>query len=109
MKHHSLSRPIKIHVCRDGTISYRTDGQPILNGRALPVFSVDTEEQAQALQVRFCRQQYESHPEQPDRPWYKLSVLRDGTDPVSRREPTLKLNDLDGITEMFQEFWEKLK
>src|SRR5258706_5281352 len=68
---YELDRPVLIHVCKDGTISYRTRAEPVFNGRALPVFSVDTEEQARAVQVRFGRRQYGEHPDLPGRPWYR--------------------------------------
>lgn len=105
----TISRPIKIHLCRDGTISYRRDREPILNGVALPVFSVDTEEQAKAIQVRFGRRQYTEHPDQPGRSWYKLFVLEDGTDPASRPDHCLIIDDLDGVTRMFEEFFHSLE
>ena len=104
-----IGRPIKLHICRDGTISYRRDGEPVLNGVALPVFSVDTEEQAKSIQVRFGRQQYTEHPDQPGRPWYKLSVLEDGTDPASRVDHCLVIDDLEGITRMFEKFYHTLE
>lgn len=106
MKPGDLSRPILIHVCKDGTISYRTRRQKVFNGVALPVFSVDTEEQARDIQVRFGRRMYDSHPKIPGRPWYKLSVLRDGSDPAMRGDGALDYSDLDGISDMFREHWE---
>jgi len=66
-----LSRPIILHCCRDGTITYRTRKEPTFNGAALPVFSVDTIEQAQLLQVLFCRLQYGEHPLMKGKPWYR--------------------------------------
>lgn len=66
-----FSRPVMIHVCKDGTISYRTKAEPVFNGVAMPVFSVDTIEQALDAQVMFGRKQYVDHPQLPGRPWYK--------------------------------------
>lgn len=101
------ARPIVIHICKDGTISYRdrTKNEPVFNGVALPVFSVDTVEQAKQLQIRFGRLQYINHPVN-NMTWYKLSVLPDGTDPVtSRKDGLLKLEDLEGITTMFANWY----
>ena len=64
-------RPIVVHLCQDGTITYRTRSEPVFNGVALPVFTVNTEEQAKEIQARFCRRQYTEHPQQPGRPWWK--------------------------------------
>jgi hypothetical protein len=62
-----LSRRFMIHVCKDGTITYRDTStrEHVFNGIALPVFSVDTVAQAQALQVRFGRLAHEEHPLMP--------------------------------------------
>lgn len=35
----AFSRPVMLHVCKDGTVSYRMPGEPVFNGVALPVFS----------------------------------------------------------------------
>lgn len=99
-------RQIMIHVCKDGTVTYRALNEPVFNGVALPVFSVDTAEQAEAIQVRFCRAQWEPHPLMPGKTWYRLSILRDGTDPAFRTSGTLEYEDLKGVTVMFREFWD---
>lgn len=98
-------RAIVIHICKDGTISYRTREEPVFNGVALPVFTVDTVEQAEAIQVRFGRRQYTEHPQIPGKGWYKISRLRDGSDPALRGDGTLRSSDLPGITLMFDEFY----
>lgn len=115
----AIARAIILDVCKDGTLSYRLPNQPRLNttpnasrrsrdsAGALPVFSVDTMEQVQSFQVTFCRLQYMRHPLQPERPWYKLSKLGDGTDPAFSRPDGLTVEDLDGIQRMFQEHWDK--
>ena len=66
-----LERPIKLHVCKDGTITYRSAGEPVFNGRALPFFSVETVEEAQQLQVLFCALQHGEHPDLPGQSWYR--------------------------------------
>lgn len=100
------SRPIMIHICRDGTISYRdaSKNEPIFNGVALPVFSVNTVEEAQTIQVVYGRRQYVQHPDN-GMDWYKISKLEDGSDPASRSKPLLEYEDLDGISRMFEKFY----
>lgn len=100
-----LSRPIVIHVCKDRTISYRCRGEAVFNGRALPVFSVETEEQARAIQTRFGRRQYREHPLMPGKPWFVLSTLGNGVDPALRGDGTLELEDLGAVTALFREFY----
>lgn len=99
-----LNRRIVVHICRDGTISYRERGTPVFNGRALPVFTVDTIQQAEAIQVRFGRRQYVEHPQIPGKPWFRLSVLEDGTDTV-QVGGLIEFEHLDGIGRMFAEFF----
>lgn len=103
-----LDRDVKIHICKDGTISYRNLNERVFNGIALPVFSVDTVQQAQDIQVRFGRRQYIKHPDMVDgRDWYKLSVLEDGTDLQLRGDGTLEFDDLPGVTRLFQKWWDE--
>ena len=66
-----LARPVKLHVCKDGTITYRRPPQPVFNGVALAFFSVETEEEAKALQVLMCAAQYCEHPDLPGQTWYR--------------------------------------
>lgn len=66
-----LERPVMLHVCKDGTITFRRRGQPVFNGRALAFFSVETEEEAQTLQVLMCSAQYGEHPDLPGETWYR--------------------------------------
>lgn len=89
-----FSRPVYLHVCKDGTVSYRRAGQKVFNGRALPVFTVDNEEQAVDMQVRFCRRQWVDHPQmKPGEGWYKLN------------EFSGEMDDLDRVADMFREFY----
>jgi hypothetical protein len=68
-----LARPIMVHVCKDRTLSYRQRGQPSFNGRALPVFSVETEEEAEDLLILVGTRVHADHPQLPaGRPWLKL-------------------------------------
>ena len=66
-----LLRPIMIHICKDGTISYRHPYEPVFNLAALPVFSVSTVQQAKDIQVMFGVKQYIAHPDMPGQPWYR--------------------------------------
>ena len=99
-----FARPIMIHVCKDGTVTFRRRDKPVFNGIALPVFSVETIAEAQALQVHFCRAQWDQHPLLPGKIWYRLARLGDGTDPAHRPGGLLEFEDLTGVTEMFREF-----
>jgi hypothetical protein len=38
----------------DGRITFRRKGQPPFNGKALPIFSVDSEEEAKSLMILAC-------------------------------------------------------
>lgn len=91
-----MRRQYMIHICKDGTISYRNAHlkEKVFNGVALPVFSVDTIEQAQAIQVLFGRKQYGPHPDMPGRSWYRWTDFG-GT-----------LEELDAITERLKQWWE---
>lgn len=93
----AYGRRFMLHVCKDGTVTYRDTavGEKVFNGRALPVFSVDTVEEAKQIQIRFCRLQYGSHPLMPGRPWYKLN------------EFSGELEDLDRVTKMFAQHHEE--
>jgi hypothetical protein len=102
-------RRFMVHICKDGTISYRDAhaNEPVFNGVALPVLSVDTEEEAQAIQVRFGRCQHGEHPQMPGKPWYRICRLADGTDPAERLGGLLEIDDLAGIGQMFKRFLEQ--
>lgn len=101
----SFFRAIVLQLCKDGTISYRTRGEPVFNGAALPVFTVDTIEQAQQFQVRFGRLQHGPHPQIPDKRWYRLSrrPWKDGE--VAIPEEGLDYADLELTTAMFRAHW----
>lgn len=96
-RNHHLSRPILLDLCKDGTVTYRSQGEPSFNGMALPVFSVDTAEQAEAIQVRFCRRQYASHPRLLGKPWYRWTDFSG------------ELDDMQAVTEAMHEFYVHLK
>ena len=94
-------RPIMLHVCKDGTVTYRDKRkrEKVFNGVALPVLSVDTVEEAERIQVRFCRLQYgrHPHPRGPER-WYTLTQFAG------------EIEDLDRVMADFATFWaENLK
>jgi hypothetical protein len=90
-----LDRPVLIHICKDGTFTWRRRGQPVFNGRALAVFSVDTEEQAREAQVLFCRRQYAPHPQLPSQPWYTWTDF------------TGELDALEDVTAKLRAWWQR--
>lgn len=96
-KHDDFARPIMIHVCKDGTISFRDKSkrEKVFNGVALPVFSVDTVEQAEAVQVRFGRHQYTEHPQMPGKPWYRWTNFGG------------QLEDLDRVSTDIRDFYNR--
>jgi hypothetical protein len=91
-----LSRPILMHICRDGTITYRSLSEKVFNGVALPFFSVDTKDQAKRLQVMLCKSQYERHPKLPNQPWYAFPGFRG------------ELDDMDRVAGIFAEAYANL-
>lgn len=93
----AYKRRYMVHVCKDGTVTYRdtVTKEKVFNDVALPAFSVDTVEEAQAIQTRFCKLQYGSHPLMPGKPWYKVF-------PFSG-----ELEDLDRIRDLFMDFHER--
>lgn len=95
----AYKRRYMIHVCKDGTVTYRDTAakEKVFNGRALPVFSVDTAEEAKQIQVRFCRMQYSNHPLMPGKPWYKLNEFNG------------ELEDLDRVRSIFALFYKEHK
>jgi hypothetical protein len=70
------SKPITIHLCKDRTLSYRdrTKNEPVFNGVAVPVLSVESAEIAEQLLLLVGTRQYEPHPHPryPHTFWYRL-------------------------------------
>ena len=93
----AYKRRYMIHVCADGTVTYRdtVTKEKVFNGRALPVFSVDTVDEAVMIQTRFCKLQYGSHPLMPGKPWYKVFPFGG------------ELEDLYRVRDMFMDFHER--
>jgi hypothetical protein len=67
-----LGKKVLIHICKDRTLTYRTRDEPIFNGVALPIYSVDSKEEAEGLILMTCKAQYKEHPLLPGQTWYKL-------------------------------------
>jgi len=103
----ALTRAVIVDLCKDGTVTFRDRGQSSFNGMALPVFSVDTNFQAEQLQIRFCRKMHKDHPLMPGKPWYMLSMLKDGNDPAISRPEGLVFKDIEETTEMFTDYWDE--
>jgi len=97
----NLTRRYMVHICKDGTITYRdtVKKEKVFNGVALPVGSTDTKKEAEALQIRFGRLAYEEHPLMPGKPWFKLSTVHG--EPLFR---PLNVEDLEAVGKMFEEF-----
>ena len=69
-----LEKKILIHVCKDRTLSYRNRLQPIFNGVAIPIYSVDSVDEARSLIRLVSKAQYEEHPLIPGDTWYKIDM-----------------------------------
>jgi hypothetical protein len=109
MEHEIFKRPVIVHIGKDGTLSFlnrATMKQPTLVEALMPVYSVDTEEQAKSLQAIFGRLQYRDNTREPGKPWYVLHRLSDGTMLMSRDPPYLQISDLPGITKQMHEWYE---
>lgn len=65
-----LNKEFKIHICQDGTLTYRHNSEQVFNGRALPCYSTDTREKAQELITLIGVVQYKEHPLLPGQPWF---------------------------------------
>ena len=96
-----LSRPVKIHICKDRTLSYRRVGEPIFNGVALPVFSVETEEEANDLFLLIGTRQYGDHPAPAFKHNETTGWMKLFNDTAGNRQH-LNLDDLDEITAYIQ-------
>lgn len=106
----ALSRPVLLYVTKDGTLTHFTRNARLRKheeDRGLPVFSVMTSAQAEAIQVHFCRRQNAPLPGTFNQAWYRLSRLADGSDIARRDPPVLQIADLDGITRMFNTFYQE--
>lgn len=90
-----LSRRFLIYVIPSGTVFIGDRNMPLLLSapvaisddvvrRALPFYSTDTREEAEALVTRFCR------------------LARDGTGLYSLNEPPADIDALGGLSEMFR-------
>lgn len=93
-----LDRAVLVDVCKDGTISYRerVKKEKRLNNAALPVYSVDTVEEARALQVHFGAKQYTEHPRQPGREWFVLPGFAG------------EIDALDNVSRCFDDFYRRV-
>lgn len=91
-----FEREILIDCCKDGTLTSRPRGAPPFNGAALPVFSVNSEEEANSLIILVGSLQYGKHPLLPGKPWYRLSWF------------TGEVDDLPKVTAFLQERYQLL-
>jgi hypothetical protein len=86
----NLNRLVLLHVCADGTITYRTCLEPVFNNAALPFTSVNTVADAHMLITLFCKLQWEQHPQMPGKPWYRYV------------EFSGQLDDIEALTQRFE-------
>jgi hypothetical protein len=86
----NLTRPILIDICLDGTLTYRAKKEKVFNGDALPIFSVNSKEEAKQLLVMCGSKQYQNHPLLPNDPWYVLSSFSNDFDGLSDATEELK-------------------
>ena len=91
----AFSRPIMIDISKDGTVSIRQRKAKSLAGTAIPVFSVDTVEEAMRLLTYLCTEQTGVHPWMPGERWY---VFDDFTG----------VEDLPQITQQFVDAYQRL-
>ena len=62
-----------LHLCKDGTISVRLQGEKVFNGIALPVLECKNEKEARAVQVLTCKLMKQPHGKMSEgEPWYKI-------------------------------------
>src|SRR5260370_37630015 len=61
-----FSRPVRIDISSDGTITYRRRDKPPI--RAFPIFSVSSEEEARRLQIYLCQEIPLPDPRFPGKP-----------------------------------------
>jgi hypothetical protein len=94
-----LGRNVLIHICADGTVTFRRRLDPLFNIGALPVASVDTVEEAQALLVLLCRVQPTDHHQLPGQPWYRYVPFSGDMDglPAVEKAFAKAYNDLRAI------------
>lgn len=88
-----LDKDILIHVCQDRTITYRTKDEPVFNGVALPVWSVDTKARAEAIITLLCVRNHEEHPLLPGQNWYSIPM----------ENQYLQYSDLAKVTQKFKD------
>jgi|ERR1041385_4964685 hypothetical protein len=91
-----FNRPILMDISKDGTITFRSRKAASYLG-AIPVFSVDTEEEARRLLTYLCTEQDRDHPGLPGMRWY---IFDDFTGNPA---------DLDDVVEDFAVAYERLK
>lgn len=72
-----FGRAFRLDVCRDGTLTIRKHGQKAFNDRALPVYSVDTKQEALDLQVLLCFTVHNQHPDmRKGATWMKINDMK---------------------------------
>lgn len=88
-----LDKPFTLHICMDGTVTYRHISEPIFNSAALPFYSVNTAEQAQQLIVLLCKLHVQVHPMLPNQPWYYYSAFKGTLEDIERVAIDFRIRD----------------
>lgn len=90
--------PVFIHCCQDGTITIREEGEPVFNGKALPVYRTQDRETAENLRVVACSVRLEEHPLLPGKTWYGVKPF----EPPEWEEPgEAEMEYLDAVGRRF--------
>ena len=91
-----LDRPIMMDISKDGTVTFRSRHAVSFLG-AIPVFSVDTEQEARRLLTYLCTEQNRDHPGVPGMRWYVFDEFTG--DPA----------DLADVVEVFADAYDRLR
>ncbi len=91
-----FDRPIMMDISKDGTITYRPRAATVF-GNAIPIFSVDTEEEARRMLTYLCTEQTREHPMLPGMRWYRFD------------EFTGNPADIADVVEQFASAYHRLK
>jgi hypothetical protein len=101
-----LGRPIKIHICKDGTFSIRKPGEPIFNGVAIAVFSTRTVKEAEELEIVSCFLCHAKRPEFP-KGWMKVNYIQQKS-VAAGRACVLEIEDLDIIADTLRANYQRI-
>lgn len=99
-----LDRPVWVFCCKDRTLTYGPAKKPPFNKVAIPVFSVESLEEAEQLVTLVGRKQYEEHPKLRGKPWFKITLDGD-----LDFKPYLDIEDLNAVGEKLKRAYALIK